>query len=292
MTSRFLSAALQVLRQEKQPLSAKEIATLALARGLLRSEGKTPAQTMKSKLSTHILAHKQRSLFMRTARGEFALREWGHYPEHVADRYQKALFDEDIVVFPASALDNFVAGRGLHKHALHSRVLRDICRAMRRRLAEEDKTVIQLVSGFNNRHRDKYITHKRTKRLPEARLHGYSSLTFGGHLNPDDIPALFDLLDPQQSFEFLSRELREEVILASDGIARIAYRGLLYYDSREVSKQHLGLIYDVHLRTENFRIGERGFLINPQFETLRQMQSRLEDFENWSQLLIEDLAKP
>jgi len=60
---------------------------------------------MKSKLSTNILKQGDRSFFMRSAKGRFALREWNKfYPEHIADRYQKALFDEDIVVFPAGSL--------------------------------------------------------------------------------------------------------------------------------------------------------------------------------------------
>jgi len=286
----FLSVALQVLREQKRPLSARDITSLAVARRLLKSEGKTPAQTMKSKLSTHILRHKHRSPFMRTARGEFGLREWSQYEEHVADRYQRALFDEDIVVIPAQALQTFTPQSGIYKGAMDPRRLWSFCQPMRRRLAEDDVTVIQLVSAFIVSYREAYITYKRAKRLPEARLHGFSSITFGGHLNPDDIPELFDLLDPAQSFSFLSRELSEEIILPRDGIMSISYRGLLYDDSREVSKQHLGILYDVHLRDKEFRIGERGFLIQPRFESLEEVIARASDFENWSQLVIQDLA--
>src|SRR5437899_91386 len=51
----FLRAAYEVLKKENRPLSAREIADLAVERGELKSDGKTPFQTMKSKLSTEIL---------------------------------------------------------------------------------------------------------------------------------------------------------------------------------------------------------------------------------------------
>src|ERR1700743_653326 len=98
----FLKAAYEVLRASRRPLSASEITELAQVGGLLKTSGQTPSQTMKSKLSTNILKKRDQSVFMRADKGRFALREWKQeYPEHIADRYQKALFDEDIVVFPA-----------------------------------------------------------------------------------------------------------------------------------------------------------------------------------------------
>src|SRR5208283_4068036 len=93
----FLKAAYEVLGLTKKPLTAPEIVEAARTLGLLKTSGKTPEQTMKSKLATNILMNGDRSPFMRAAKGRFALRGWkGEYPEHVADRYQKALVDEDI----------------------------------------------------------------------------------------------------------------------------------------------------------------------------------------------------
>jgi predicted NUDIX family phosphoesterase len=66
------------------------------------------------------------------------------------------------------------------------------------------------------------------------------------------------------------------------------YRGLLYDDSRDVSKQHLGIAYDVFLDSSQFEIGERGFLMDAKFETLEQVVSRREEFENWSWILIRE----
>ncbi len=282
---RFTRAAYEVLKREMRPLTAREITEIAAGEGTLHSSGKTPWQTMKSKLSTDILSRGSDSLFMRVEEGRFSLREWkGLYPEHIAQRFQKALFDEDIVVFPSRSLKKYVPNAGLYSGTLDRDALYIECRSMRRREAEEDTRVIQLVSNFVVHYEDKYLTYKRTKRLPENRLHGFYSLGFGGHLNPDDLRPLLNIFDPGVAAPLLLRELGEELRLGEE--PKVSYRGLLYDDSRPVSKQHLGITYDVFLDSEEFEIGERGFLMDAKFETLDQIERRHEDFENWSWIVI------
>lgn len=285
----FLKAAYEVLQITNRPLSAPEIVAAARTRGLLKTSGKTPAQTMKSKLATNILKNGASSVFMRAAKGKFALREWkGAYPEHIADRYQKALVDEDIVVFPATSLRRYVPVNGLYRAAFDGAALYSECRPMRRRVAEEDFSVIQLVSVFVIRHNDLYLTYKRTKRLPESRLHGVYSLGFGGHLNPSDLSPLLNIFDPALGLPLLERELREEVRFDTLQSTGMDYCGVLYDPSREVSSQHLGLVYQVFASSPSFEIGERGFLMDPKYETLEQINRHRNDFENWSLLLIDE----
>jgi hypothetical protein len=210
----FTKTAYQILRRELRPLTAREITEIACRSGDLKSQGKTPWQTMKSKLSTDILSRGEKSLFMRVEKGRFSLREWkGSYTEHVAQRFHKALFDEDIVVFPSTSLKRYVPTVGLSVGDFDQTSLLGECRPMRRRVAEEDTSVIQLVSVFIVRFQDKYLTYKRTKRLPESRLHGYYSLAFGGHLNPDDVKPLLNIFNPRLAAPLLLRELGEELRL-------------------------------------------------------------------------------
>jgi predicted NUDIX family phosphoesterase len=286
----FLRAAYEVLKKENRPLSAREIADIAVERGELRSDGKTPFQTMKSKLSTEILHKGPGSPFMRVAEGRFALREWGKH-EHIANRYQKALFDEDIVVFPAESLPKYVSEPGLRQTPFDRDALMAECRPMRRRLAEDTYSVIQLVSVFIVRHEDKYLTYKRTKRLPESRLHGYYSCAFGGHLNPADLKPLLNIFDPDLAGPLLLRELGEELRIDSSDSLELRYRGLLYDNSRDISKQHLGIAYDVLTSRKEYEIGERGFLMDAKYETLSQIVTRLSEFENWSVLLMNEELK-
>jgi predicted NUDIX family phosphoesterase len=159
---------------------------------------------------------------------------------------------------------------------------------MRRREAEEDTSVIQLVSVFVVKYEDKYLTYKRTRRLPENRLHGFYSVAFGGHLNPDDLRPLLNIFNPDLAAPLLVRELREELRIDKNETPEMCYRGLLYDDSRPVSKQHLGITFDVFLKTDRFEIGERGFLMDAKFERLDEIVARKEEFENWSWILIEE----
>lgn len=285
----FLDTAYKVLLEKGFPLSSKEISDIAIKNGWLISTGKTPAQTMKSKLSTNILKEKEKSRFMRTEQGSFGLRQWkgSKVEEYVADRFQKALLDENVVVFPLSSLKKYISGKGFFTTPIENgRTLLDECHTMARRDAEKNFSVIQLVSAFVLKFGSKYLTYKRTKRLPEKRLHGFYSIAFGGHINPDEIPSLFDIFRPEYAGVFLTRELTEEVKISANHPPVINYKGLLYDDSRDISCQHLGIVYDVELKSAEYEIGERGFLMDPKFETIPEIKARINDFENWSVMLL------
>lgn len=287
----FLRAAYTVLQQRGAPLTAMQIVEIAQEQGLLSTKGMTPVQTMKSKLSTDILRRGHRSLFMRSERGTFALRQWNvRIREFKADRFEKALFDEDIIVIPAEALSRFVPRPGLWRTPPTFAEFRKEIRYIRRREAEDNASVIQLVSVFVIRHRDRVLTYKRAKRLPEKRLHDWYSIGFGGHLNPDDLSTLYDPFKVSQFEAWLMRELDEEVKLKAGTVERTVFRGLLYDTSRPVSKQHLGITYEVLVKTEDFEIGERGFLMDAKFESVEQIRMRRMQFENWSTVLLDELG--
>ena len=286
----FTDAAHRVLSEERRPLSARDLTELGLERGYLSTSGKTPSQTMKSKLSTDILKLKSRSLFMRTAEGKFGLREWkdATNAEYVADRFSKGLMRERVAVFPSSSLSKYVPGTGLHPITLeNSEALLAECRPMLREQAEQDFKVVQLISVFILRFGCHYLTYKRTKRLPESRLHGYYSMIFGGHISHREPFQLFDMFRPDHEGWALRRELNEEVRFSDRFYPEIRYKGLLYDNIQPVSTQHLGIAYDVLLKNKDYKIGERGFLMNPKFETLEEIEGRSSQFENWSLLVAQ-----
>ena len=286
----FLDAAEQVLRRAGTPLTPKDIVARATECGLLETSGATPSQTLKAKLSTDILRRRDRSRFMRTEKNEFGLRAWkSDYTEYIARRYKKALLDEEIVVFPHDVLLDLVDGPGLHRltHDATETLLQSTS-AMQRRQAEEDYSVVQLVSAFLVLLGDGRIaTYKRTRRLPESRLHGFYSLLFGGHLNPDDVPPLFSIFDPEAGQVFIQRELSEELRLSKS--PTLHYVGAIYDTAREVSRQHLGVLYEVHVPDgATIAIGERGFLQQLRFETPAEIEARCDEFENWSLMVLRE----
>jgi predicted NUDIX family phosphoesterase len=292
----FLDIAYTILKTEKKPLSAYEITEKALAKNLLITKGETPHQSMKARISMDILRRKEQSAFQRTGAGTFALREWSTI-EYVAQRHKKGLIEEDIAVFDKGYLKDFASGSGIFKKDLAyiSKKLNEICFSYKRKDAELNNSLIQLVSVFVTRYKDKYLTFKRTKRLPESRLHGYYSIGFGGHITFDELLPMFNIFDPNHISNinapidksiFIIRELSEELKLQYT--PQITYRGLIYDDSKEVSTIHLGIMYDVILKDSNFVIGERGFLMDPKFEDIDTIFIRKDDFENWSQIIIKE----
>ena len=194
----FLDIAHEILKTEKKPLSAYEITEKAIARDLLVTTGKTPHQSMKARISTDILKRKEQSAFKRTEAGAFALREWTADDEYIAPRHKKGLIEEDIAVFDRTHLKDFVSGSGIFKKDLTyiSKRLNEICFSHKRKNAELTESLIQLVSVFVTRYEDKFLTFKRTKRLPESRLHGYYSIGFGGHITYAELLPMFNIFDP------------------------------------------------------------------------------------------------
>jgi len=76
----FAEAAYQILKQAGKPLSADEITTLALERGMVSTMGKTPSATMGARLYVDIKTRGDKSRFVKVNRGKFALREWSVPP--------------------------------------------------------------------------------------------------------------------------------------------------------------------------------------------------------------------
>ncbi|GAX82406.1 hypothetical protein CEUSTIGMA_g9834.t1 [Chlamydomonas eustigma] len=80
----FKSAAVAVLRLERKLMTTGEITKVALEKGHIKCQGKTPEATMASALYTDVKRKHAKSVFTRPQEGLFGLREWieeGFFPE-------------------------------------------------------------------------------------------------------------------------------------------------------------------------------------------------------------------
>lgn len=154
---------------------------------------------------------------------------------------------------------------------------------MDRDKAEHDPTFKQLVAYSAIRSGDLYLAYLRGKDLGEARLHGNRSIGIGGHINSDDHANLF-LEDHLKVAAF--REVDEEVRIQERYGLRLA--GLLNDDSNDVGKVHLGLVYVADLEKPEVKKRERG-IARISFETPAELRARREEFETWSQILIDNI---
>lgn len=287
----FLDIAELILEEAGKPLSAREIVATAISRGLLITEGKTPWQTMKSKLSMEVLKNGDQSKFIRAFQGLFTLRKYGT-DEFVATRFVKNKLDEDIAVIWASDLGELIPAPGYFQCGVDRGKLGKLVFSMGRREAEENFDVIQLVSVFVVHHSGSILTHMRSARLPEQRLHGEYSAMLGGHVSVEDFSQLtLDLFaeDSLSDCSYILRELSEELVLNT--VPVVTPRGYIYDVSREVSRQHLGMVYLVDLEDFSYEIGERGFLMNSKFETQQEIRMHFDQFENWSCVLLDNFDK-
>jgi len=72
----YREAALEILRKERHPMTAKEIITAAVAAGLLTVGGRTPDASLAGRLYTDIQRNGKKSLFIQVGPRKYALREW------------------------------------------------------------------------------------------------------------------------------------------------------------------------------------------------------------------------
>ncbi|VVB57040.1 UvrABC system protein C [uncultured archaeon] len=70
----FFEAAERVLNKTKRPMRPNEITDIALKNGFLETSGKTPRQTMASRLYTDVLRKGRMSRFVQLDKGLFGLR--------------------------------------------------------------------------------------------------------------------------------------------------------------------------------------------------------------------------
>ena len=155
---------------------------------------------------------------------------------------------------------------------------------MDRDLAETDPTFKQLVAYSVVREGDQFLTYLRGKDLGEARLHGNRSIGIGGHIERKDHQ--FNLFLDDHLKAAAIREIDEEIIISDEYDLELT--GLLNDDSNDVGSVHLGLVYLVSLDGQEVNKRERG-IAQMKFDSIEELKSRKEQFETWSQILIDNI---
>ncbi|MCS6883943.1 MAG: winged helix-turn-helix domain-containing protein [Acidobacteriota bacterium] len=72
----YKEAAIEVLRKEQRPMTAREIVARATQLGLLQVSGRTPDASLAGRIYTDIQRHGEDSLFVQVGPRTYALREW------------------------------------------------------------------------------------------------------------------------------------------------------------------------------------------------------------------------
>ncbi len=144
--------------------------------------------------------------------------------------------------------------------------------------AENDPSFKQLIPYMVLRWGEQLFHYRRGQGGGEARLHALRSIGVGGHINREDgIPA-------GAYRQGLLRELREEVDL--EGPYHEQTVGLINDDRTPVGRVHLGIIHVIDVAKPNVRRREAA-LTDDGFAPLAELRRHRDQFETWSQLLLE-----
>ena len=200
------------LEQANRPLTAEALLKEVTHSNLYGFTGKTPKTIIRARLSEDIDKHQSESEFVRLQKGTYGLRKWliekpEKYKEYEVQKKKNQLMDEYLAVFDKSILNQIVDNNGLNEVKIDSNWFKENCFPKVRKDAELDFSVVQLISVFLIKFGNNIITHTRSARAPESRLHGERSIIFGGHITYDEVNTLFDPFDPNSSHPFIEREL-------------------------------------------------------------------------------------
>ncbi len=148
---------------------------------------------------------------------------------------------------------------------------------------EEDPSFKQLIPYVVLRCGEQVFHYTRGKRATETRLQALRSIGVGGHISLHD-EALFD----SSYREAMFREVAEEVLLETSYEERCL--GLINDDSTAVGQVHLGIVHIFDLAQPKARRREQA-LVQSGFAPLTQLFEERQEFESWSQMVMERLFK-
>jgi predicted NUDIX family phosphoesterase len=152
-------------------------------------------------------------------------------------------------------------------------------RYLERSKAETDPSFKQLIPYVVLRCGDRVFCYTRGPSGGEARLRALRSLGIGGHIRAEDGVGNGDAYRAG-----MLREVAEEVEL--EGPYREECVGLINDDRTPVGQVHLGVVHVFDLARPSVRCRESA-LAGGAFAPLAELRGRREEFETWSQLLLE-----
>ena len=133
-----------------------------------------------------------------------------------------------------------------------------------------------------------YLTYSRNG--TETRLHGSRSIGIGGHIDLEDMFSNYDSNNILNTIgNAMCRELKEEASITIDAFTNKAisnlFSKLIVDTSNPVGRVHVGLF--TTLTFANTKPQEE--LHDPQWLSVEELKANIDEYENWSKLIIEGL---
>ncbi|TVZ41361.1 putative NUDIX family phosphoesterase [Alteromonadaceae bacterium 2753L.S.0a.02] len=294
MAGRFLRAAYRVLELNGTPKTAAEIVDIAIKKGFLVTQGKTPGHTMRARLSDEIRRSGTSSIFLRVGPNRFALREWGENVEYHARPFTKKIPKETTVCVERKEIDKLTKEMfGVFPYLNKVRNFienRENLHYIPRIEAEQNTNYKQLIAyvvieiGTGE-----YLTYIRGKYSSAHRtlLLGKRSIGFGGHILDIDAYDLFDSEDSGAKRAAI-REITEEI--SGIELECLDIDGLIVDNSSYEGQKHIGILLIARANEATIPISNELSINNIQICNYKDLWANYHQMEFWSQLVVRRLA--
>ena len=139
-------------------------------------------------------------------------------------------------------------------------------------------------------HQDKVLTYSRSKGT-ESQLQKHRSIGFGGHADLMDYHQLYSTQTTEPTpVEVLNhalyRELHEELGLSVEELPK--YEKVVVDVTNAVGAVHIGLVHQLHIDNITDISVNLAEIADPQWKTIEELKKDMDQYETWSQLLIQD----
>lgn len=197
---------------------------------------------------------------------------------------------ELVLCFPKDVLGARVGtSNAFYDESLWDNVLSNL-KPFPREEAETNYDYKQLIVYVLFKSRDLILSYKRTPKTDEARLKNLYSIGIGGHVNIHDLTQvnLFDVNEVKDVLiDSVSREIREEVKINTRIKKSPELIGFINDDSNDVGKVHFGTVWTLELDEPSVAPTQEKGIGSINFLDIKTLDSRKDEFESWSQLLID-----
>jgi predicted NUDIX family phosphoesterase len=194
--------------------------------------------------------------------------------------------DERVLVIPTSRFRSagYFSGFRAADAAIRAQILNRESFSFRPRSeVETDPGFKQLIPYVVLKCGNSLFHYRRSSSGTESRLHALRSIGIGGHISEDDARGDGGLYE-----NGMRRELFEEVAIGCEW--NESFLGFINDDRTLVGSVHLGIVHLFELSSESVQAREDA-LADAGFAPLTELEGQADQFETWSQFVLEELAR-
>jgi predicted NUDIX family phosphoesterase len=203
---------------------------------------------------------------------------------------------EKIVCFPREVMSRYPMPleKFFYNRELWQAIMANLCYSYRDD-AEKNNELKQVIAYAAVKAGNSYLAYTRTPKGGESQLHLKRSIGLGGHINLDD--KNYVALEQSNSCSGMDliltgvrREIKEEVEIGAKELCEPKLLGFISDDSNPVGLRHFGVVWLLEIAEPKVLPRDEA-ISEVSFYDLQELRKKYEEFETWSQLVINRIAE-